>query len=229
MIRVMLSISLFSSLLMSSPPVAEAENEPVQLYYVRHAETLGNATHHHSSYNDRTLSEKGERQVQELTRKLAGYHFDHIIVSPKQRAMKTILPYLRKHHRVAEIWPELDECCWQKSRQSSSSSRPGRGDKIELDADMQTYFTFPHSEYEYKTRNYGDGIFQLFKATDLIQRRFAGKGETILVIGHYHAGSRIFEILQGFEPEGRYKLRNAKINHLMEESNGNFRIISVNR
>jgi len=229
MTRFTLCITLFASFLFISPPVATAGDEAVQLYYVRHAESLGNATKIHSSYNDRTLSAKGERQVKELTRKLAAYHFDYIIVSPKQRALKTILPYLKKHGRVAEIWPELDECCWQKKKHDLSSFQLAQGKRIRLESDMAPYFIFPHSEHRYNARNYAEGMFQLFKATDLIQRRFSGSGKNILVIGHYHAGSRIFEILQGFEPEGRYKLRNAKINHLKEGADGLFKVVSFDQ
>jgi len=230
MFRSILYFSCLTATLFSAPVISAAQSQAaVNIFYVRHAESLGNVTHVHSSYNDNTLSEKGHQQTAALTRKLDVYHFDHIVVSPKHRALKTIMPYLKKHGLVAEIWPELDECCWQKSRQSSSASRPGRGDRISLDADMKPYFKFSHSEYEYKTRSYGAGIFQLFKATDLIKRRFAGSGKNILMVGHYHAGSRIFELLQGLEPEGRYKLSNAKINHLQETGDGSFRVINFNQ
>ncbi len=230
MFRSILYFSFLTAILCSGPAISAAQSQAaVNLFYVRHAESLGNVTHVHSSYNDNTLSDKGNQQAAALTRKLDAYQFDHIIVSPKHRALKTIMPYLKKYGLVAEIWPELDECCWQKSRQSSSASRPGRGDRISLDAYMKAYFIFPHSEYEYKTRNYGDGIFQLLKATDLIKRRFAGSGENILIVGHYHAGSRIFELLQGLEPVGRYKLKNARINHLQETGDGNFRVINFNQ
>ncbi|GAV20038.1 probable phosphoglycerate mutase [Mariprofundus micogutta] len=228
MLRITLYFSFLTALLLSAPAISAADNA-VNLYYVRHAESLGNVTHVHSWYNDRTLSDKGKQQAADLARKLDAYHFDHIIVSPKYRALKTILPYLKKHGMVAEIWPELDECCWQKSRDASSASRLSLGNRIELDADLKPYFTFSHSEYEYKTRSYGDGIFQLLKASDLIKRRFAKSGKNILAIGHYHAGSRIFEILQGLEPDGRYKLRNARINHLKEADDGNFRVVSFNQ
>jgi len=228
MTRISLAVSLLLTSLLFSFPAAAADG-PLEIYYVRHAETLGNATSHHSAHNDKTLSDKGERQVRELTRKLANYHFDHIIVSPKQRALKTILPYLKKQRRVAEIWPELDECCWQKKKHDLSSFQLARGERIVLASNMEPYFTFSHSEHTYNPRNYAEGMFQLFKATDLIQRRFAGTGKSILVIGHYHAGSRIFEILQGFEPEGRYKLRNAKINHLKEGADGNFKVVSFDQ
>lgn len=225
--RVRLSVSLLILCLFAGPAIAAA-GSAVNFYYVRHAETLKNVGHSHSDYADNTLSDEGERQVAELTRKLDSYQFDHIVVSPKQRALKTILPYLKKHGLVAEIWPELGECCWQKNRYGSASGL-SQGDRVSLGSDMKPYFTMPLSKYEYKTRTYGEGIFQLLKATDLLQRRFAGSGKNILIVGHYHAGSRIFEILQGLEPVGRYKLSNAHISHLREAGDGNFTIVDLNR
>jgi len=108
-----------------------------EIYIVRHAETVGNATHKHTHHNDRTFSARGKKQVVELTRDLDKLHFDHIIVSPKYRVLKTIFPYLKKHHLVAEIWPELAECCWQQKSSRLSSFRLYRGDAIVLDRKMK--------------------------------------------------------------------------------------------
>jgi len=197
------------------------------IYFVRHAETMGNLTHHHSQKNDRTLSPKGNRQVAALTRKLDRLSFDYIVVSPKYRALKTILPYLKKHRLEAEIWPELAECCWQKKR-ALSAGKPQRGSQIRLEAAMKPYFTFarPDDRLSYHTRGYGQGMMQTFMAAEKIRKRFAGSGKRILVVGHYHAGSRLIEILLGNEPTGRYKIANTQLLHLRGNSNGAFSLLS---
>lgn len=194
-----------------------------EIYFVRHAQTMGNLTHHHSSANDRTLSPEGLKQVQQLTRQLDMLHFDAIVVSPKVRALKTILPYLRKHQIKAEIWPELAECCWQKQRRSSAG-RPARGEKINLDRNMQPWFMFARAEDRlyFQTNGYAEGITQTFIAADRIRNRFSGSGKRILIVGHYHAGSRLIEILLGKEPAGRYKIGNTRIMHLHERSDRTF-------
>jgi len=196
------------------------------IYFVRHAETMGNLSHHHSHKNDRTLSPKGNRQVAALTKKLDRLSFDYIIVSPKYRALKTILPYLKKHRLTAEIWPELAECCWQKKR-ALYAGKPDRGSQIRLEAGIKTYFAFASAEdrFSYHTRGYGQGMMQTFMATEKIRTRFADSGKRILVVGHYHAGSRLIEILSGNDPIGRYKIANTQLLHLRENSNGDFSLL----
>ena len=78
-------------------------------------------------------------------------------------------------------------------------------------------------------KNYGDGLLQMFKAVQLIKHRFAGSGQRILIVSHYHIGSRLLETLQGIEPDGRYKLANAGISHLIEKGDGSFQLVSVNQ
>jgi len=202
-----------------------------EIYFVRHAETLGNATHQHNHHNDRTFSSRGKKQRVELMRELDPLRFDAIIVSPKYRVLNTILPYLKKHHVVAEIWPELAECCWQSKTSRLSSFRLHRGDRITLEANMRRYFTFANTDAQrfYDTKNYGDGLLQTFKAIQLIRKRFAGSGKRVLIVGHYHIGSRLIEILQNIEPEGRYKLSNARLTQLEENDDGSFRLVGMNQ
>jgi len=202
-----------------------------EIYFVRHGETVGNATHQHTHENDRTFSDKGERQVTELTKKLDGLNFDHIIVSPKYRTLNTIFPYLKKHALKAEIWPELQECCWQSKTSRLSSFNLQRGQTIRLESSMERYFMFPddNARRRFAVKNYGDGLLQMFKAIQLIRKRFAGSGKRILIVSHYHIGSRLIETLQSLEPEGRYKLSNAKISHLIEKDDGTYRLIDMNQ
>lgn len=225
MIRLLI-VSLFA-LLHALP--ASASDQFTTIYFVRHAETMGNVTHHHSRENDRTFSPKGQEQVARLTEKLDQIHFDAIITSPKFRAMNTIFPYLQKHHQQAEIWPELAECCWQKSRDSQNTTLT-RGRPIHISATMQPYFIFPDADdhYHYRAKTYADGISMVQRAAARIRSRFAGSGKRILVITHYHSGGRIMDILTGREPTGSYKLANAAINILREDETGAFRISSGN-
>jgi len=212
--------------------IASADALPAtEIYFVRHGETVGNATHHHTHENDRTFSDRGEKQVAELTKKLAALSFDHIIVSPKYRVLNTIFPYLKKHGLRAEIWPELQECCWQEKSNRLSSFNLQRGEAIQLESRMKRYFTFPddNAGRRYATKDYGDGLLQMFKAIQLIRKRFAHSGKRILIVSHYHIGSRLIETLQSREPDGRYKLSNAKISHLIEKDDGTYRLIDMNQ
>ena len=195
--RITICLALVFSVICTIPPSYAATD----IYFVRHAETMGNLTHHYSRENDRTLSPTGIRQVENLTRALDQLQFDYIIVSPKYRVLKTISPYLKKHRLAAEIWPELAECCWQKQRTLSSRSLR-RGSRISLESAMKPYFTFADKDdhYSYKTRGYGHGMVQISMATERIKQLFAGSDKRILIVGHYHAGSRILEMLKGLKP-----------------------------
>lgn len=209
----------------------ENPDQGLEIYFVRHAQTEGNRTHIHSRENDRTFSDEGKEQIKILTEKLSQHSFDHILVSPKYRAMNTIYPYLKKTGIKAEIWPELEECCWQKQRYGSPPSYLKLGKRIKLESKMKPYFIFRDSDsrYMFKTKTYADGVAQLRMASGLIREQFSRSGKKILLVGHYHAGGRIIEMLQGLSPAGHFKLSNAKITHLKEMDDGTFKVISRNR
>ena len=210
-------------------PAYSEEFSPLNIYFVRHGETLGNVTHKHTRFNDRTFSDKGAQQVEALTAKLGEIQFDHILVSPVYRAMNTVFPYLKKHNLKAEIWPELAECCWQKER-GSKASHIGRGNRIEVESDMQPYFIFADKSdsHKFKARDYSDGILMVSTAFERVIKNYSGSGKTILMVGHYHSGGRLIELLQRFYPEGNHKLSNGKITQLQEREDGNFNLIASN-
>ena len=228
MIKVLVAALCCSLFLTVAPAYAAPATE---IYFVRHGETVGNATHNHNHESDRTFSAKGGKQVAELSYKLDQLSFDHIIVSPKYRTLNTIFPYLKRHDLKAEVWPELEECCWQYKTSRLSSFKLNRGNEIQIESKMKPYFIFYDSDARrrYVAKNYGDGLLQTFKAIQLIRKRFEGSGKRILIVSHYHIGSRLIEVLQGIEPDGRYKLSNAKISHLIEKDDGTFRLVSINQ
>jgi len=228
--KFIISLILFLPLSLVSVTLA-AQAGPTEIYFVRHAETMGNLTHRHSKKNDQTLSPEGKRQVQALMRTLNRLDIDYIVVSPKYRVLKTILPYLKKHRVTAEIWPELAECCWQKNRSHAPVFALKRGEKIKLTPEMKLWFSFPDaaSHYSYETSNYAEGILQTMKAAERLKKRFGQSGKIILVVGHYHAGSRLLEILQGLKPIGRYHLANTSISHLVEKPDGTFILLNQRR
>ena len=224
-------IAIYFSLSLLSAFTAFAEEEQgLELYVVRHAETESNRTGIHNRVNDRTFSATGLNQVRILTERLGDHRFDHIIVSPKYRAMNTILPYLKKNRLVAEIWPELEECCWQREGRDAVSSGLARDKKIDIPADMRPYFRLrdDNSGYRYKARDYADGILQMQMAADLIRKRFGGTTQSVLLVGHYHAGGRIMELLLGLEPDGSFSLENTKISRLVQLPDGSFRLLNLN-
>jgi len=200
------------------------DSSTTEVYFVRHAETMSDFTGVHNLKNDRILSPDGKKQVRQLTRQLQQLDIDLIITAPQPRALKSILPFLKKQRRTAEIWPSLDECCWQEKTPTYRFMQPKFGAEIKLSRAMKPYFTFPdeHSHFSLYTQTYNEGITQVQMAVDQLLRRFGNSGKHILIIGNYHAGTRFIETLQGLKPEGWYQLNHAKIIQLKENKNGYF-------
>jgi len=184
------ALALLFCLVLSTPAQATTE-----IWFMRHAETIGDATKDYSGENNNRLSNEGLHQARLLAHEMDKMHFDTVLVSPMPAASLTIKPWLKNHHTNVETWPELSECCWQKNQRS---------------------------------RSYREGIAMINNAVKKIRSRFAGRHQKVLIIGHYHAGSRLAEALQRYNPIGRYELRNTGMMHLIEISNGRFQIIDSN-
>jgi len=207
-----------------------SDEKGVDVYMLRHAETLANVTDVYTQENMTTFSEKGRQQVDQLLEKLKAYHFDSILVSPIHRAQYTILPYLEKGGMTAEIWPELAECCWQKDQDLMASASIPMGMAIPLDERMRKYFKLRDnfSMRYYNQKNYADGVALQRKVVEMLVARFGHSGKSVLIVGHYHAGGRLIEILSGLPPVGRFNLKNATLTHLRQRKDGSFQLMMLN-
>lgn len=179
----------------------------VQLTFVRHAETVANAT---GVYNSKTLnvfSEKGQRQVAELTERLRGKKFDRVLVSPSPRALRTIEPYLRESGQKAFVDPLLYECC---TGRRPAGVRPadsfGYGAKVELPEGLGILFTVePQADRLPAPKDFAEGLAQVEAWTrSFWSREPAGR---ILVVGHSGQGGEAIFRLTG----RRIHVENAKV------------------
>jgi broad specificity phosphatase PhoE len=207
----------------------EASKGP-DLYFVRHAETVANATGIYTKENESKFSKKGLKQIEDLTKMFGRYKFDFICVSPQVRALETILPYLKEHNMTAEIWPELSECLFQKGKGGKSVEMFTRGETIVLSNDMKDYFQFrePTLNYFYKEGSYREGLLRLDRACKLIEERFGQSGKSVLIVGHNLSGGRLIEMLQRMQPMGQYSPLNAHIWHLKLRPDGKFGLVEQN-
>lgn len=191
--RLVASISVISSILAA----VAIGNRPTDLTFVRHAETLANAT---GKYNARTLdtfSPKGSKQVERLTKELlASRPFGRILVSPSPRAMRTVLPYLKATGQKATIWPLLYECCTQK-RPSDAHREPYKwGGKISIPADCAGYFLMTPGQDRYPApASYNEGLMQVEDSLSQFRSRF--EGGRILIVGHSGHGGQFLHALTG--------------------------------
>lgn len=223
------AITFFSaSLLVAWFAVAQAAG--LDIFLVRHAETQANASGVHNTVTSGSFSEQGERQIQQLTAGLAAYKFDAILVSPTERTLYTIAPYLLQSGRVAEIWPEIAECCWQKNRSDNVAGVPVWGDAIHLPITIAPQFVFRTDipQRNFANHSYADGVAQVRQAAQLIQQRYANSGKTILLVLHYHSGAILMAELLGTNRESVPHLMNARMTHLRQDDSGAFKLLQVN-
>jgi broad specificity phosphatase PhoE len=215
--------------LLCSVGVAQAAGG-LDIYFVRHAETQANATGEHNSGNSNMLSEQGEEQVSALGSKLKALHFDAILVSPAERAVNTILPYLKETGQKGEIWPEITECCWQKDRGDIASGKLTTSSMVRLSTEQEAYFTFrdENSKRKYGNESYADGVAQVRRAEELLKKHYFCSGKTILIVAHYHSGQVLLAELLGVTRDELPNLENAKVTHLRQGEDGRFTLLSIN-
>ena len=178
---------------------------PLHLTFVRHSETVANAT---GRYNAKTLnvfSARGEALVAALTKRLlASPPPDTILVSPSPRALRTIAPYLRATHRRATVWPLLYECCTERPRKPAAKGFP-YGGRIEIPADLAGLFVvLPGQDRLPAPRDYGEGLAQVRRSVEGFRARFrAGR---VMLVGHSAQGGLFLKALTG----RAYRVENAK-------------------
>lgn len=169
---------------------------PLHLTFVRHSETVANATGRYNSKTLNVFSERGEKLVASLTEGLLkAPRPDVILVSPSPRALRTIAPYLRRTGRKATVWPLLYECCTERPKKPSASSF-GYGGKIEIPADVAGLFiVLPGQDRLPAPRGYGEGLAQVRESLRGFRARFhAGR---VMLVGHSAHGGLFLRGLTG--------------------------------
>ena len=194
----------------------------LEIYFVRHAETMANVSGMHNTQTSSTFSQRGEEQIKALTSQLQGHQFDAILVSSLPRALNTILPYLQVSNQTAEVWPELAECCWQSPQRSPAKGELIADAPITLSQEQLGYFTFRNSasQFDYRNDSYSDGVARVRQAVKFIKQRYFGTDQTILIVAHYHSGQVLFSELLGVPRQQLPSLRNGELLHLHQDDAG---------
>lgn len=202
----------------------------LDIYLVRHAQTVANATGVKDKRSDSTFSEEGLAQVDALTRELQDYHFDAVLVSPTERTLNTIHPYLKQSGKVGVVWPELTECCWQHDRLEGEAGQLIPSGAIRLPSEIAAQFSFRDSSsaFKYANRNYADGVAQVRQAVSLLKASYFDSGKTVLVVTHHHAGGVLLAELLGVGRDSLPGLENARLAHLRQGKDGRFTLLTIN-
>ena len=169
---------------------------PLHLTFIRHSETVANAT---GRYNAKTLnafSAKGERLIASLTEALVKKpRPDAILVSPSPRALRTIAPYLRRTGQRATVWPLLYECCTERPRRLTARSF-GYGAKVEIPADVAGLFVVLAGQDRLPApRDYGEGLAQVRRSVEGFRARF--RSGRVMLVGHSAHGGLFLRTLTG--------------------------------
>jgi len=215
----------------------------LNVYYLRHGEMMGNIASRYekmkpeerppnwNSYS--VFSELGVQQVSNIVKTLKGYHFDVIVVSPTWRTKQTILPYLKAHHRLAEIWPELTEI--------SGARTPADNERATADIMFGPPLVIERDETQY-FRARGPAVTNLCKAANtytdartltaasarLLTERYGNSGLSVLVVGHSVAGGALLRYMAQLTSDEKFWLRNASVSQLRQQPDGTFALVMVN-
>lgn len=167
----------------------------MNLLIIRHAESQGNASGDYSSEIADSLSANGLKQAEALADSLASWNFDKIIVSPLQRTVQTITPYLTKTEQQGELWPEITEACWHDERECASGCwRPQAAVINGIAADL---FNFRDGKAVQPAHpeSFGEGLCRVNEALGLIQQLAETSEQNILMVTHGHFIREILNLM----------------------------------
>ena len=147
---------------------------------------MGNATGDYSVATHDSLSPAGREQAVSLARSLAGHQFDLLLVSPLQRALETLAPYLRDSRQRATIWPEAAECCWQDQREPPTES--WRAQPATLPPDLATHFSWKHGHAARpaEDESFGEGLRRVQATLEGLQALARAGAGSVLLLTHGH-------------------------------------------
>jgi broad specificity phosphatase PhoE len=158
----------------------------MRLLIVRHGESKGNATGDYSVLTHDSLSLRGQEQAVSLVEHLQSHTFDQILVSPLQRALETVAPYLAATEQHAEVWPEIAEACWQEPTGGPAPS--WNSEPATLPKPIAGLFRFPNGEAvrPAEGESYAEGLCRAHAAAQRIQDMTADPDLSILMVSHGH-------------------------------------------
>ncbi len=199
-----------------------ADADGLKIYYMRHAEAGHNVDEEWEVISKKKwpsfvgdsqqFTPKGETQRHEAIQTLERIDLDFVAVSPMWRARHTILPYLKETKQKAEIWPELHELYCSSVMLSEDLPKHygpilGEGDRIEIPSREEDYFFLrPDGKREFELPEFKDDHEEkeaeaaaarvvVEEVLKLIDERFRGSDQSILLVGHGSSGNGILRLL----------------------------------
>ncbi len=222
----------------------------LKIYYLRHAEAGHNVVKEWANVpkaqrpayvgNPNMFTPKGETQAVAVVEKLQKYHFDFIAVSPMWRTRHTILPYLKATGAKGEIWPELHETdASARVLATNLPPPPGQilnaGPPVKLPADEARYFSLRKGATNDFKLPPGkgperDAAIRLIEqhVIAMIQQRFGGTDDSILLVGHGNTGKALLRVLTRDKLADTQPMANAELWMVEEQPDGQFKLEMYN-
>ena len=159
----------------------------MRLLIVRHAESVGNASGNYGTAQADSLSPVGLAQAGRLADALGRDPFDRILVSPLQRALQTVAPFLEANDGTAEVWPELAEACWHETREPPDPT----WDR----APATLPDSVPHARFAFRDgapirpghpETFGMGLRRVHDALERLESEKGATDRRILLVAHGH-------------------------------------------
>lgn len=165
--------------------------------FVRHAETVANATGRYNGKTLNVLSAKGRAQAEAVVGPLQRLgHFDVILVSPSERVLTTFAPYLRATRQRATIWPLLYECCTGRPSPRPAPGPLKYGAKITIPTAFSSLYRIEPGHDRYPVApDYARGLVQVDASVREFRARYLGR--KVLLLGHSGHGGHFIHALTG--------------------------------
>ena len=170
-------------------------NETLKILIIRHAESMGNATGEYSTAQADSLSSQGERQAIALAEPLRAWSFDQVLVSPLQRTLQTIAPYLLATGQQGEIWPELAEACWHDEREPVAAGWDTQ--PASLPESMECLFRYRDnvSIRPAHPESFGAGLSRVHHVLERLEQMAVRSDQTVLMVTHGHFIREILNLM----------------------------------
>ncbi len=166
-----------------------------ELYLVRHAQTGGNKTRTFQGRTDADITEEGEKQLVQLTKRFKDIEFDRVYSSPLLRARKTAQAVNLHHGRelvIDEGIIEIDV--------GEMEGIPFAELYKQYPDEVQHFMTTPHLF----TTPGGESMMQVYERMATALGRIVGqnKGGRVVVVSHGCALQNYLAYALGYGPEG---------------------------
>lgn len=201
-----------------------------EIVFVRHGETVANATGKYTDATVNRLTPRGVAQAAAVPERLGTESFTVIVTSPAERCRQTITPYLRAVGARAQVWPELEEVSNRILGRPGKKEPPPRAQLVTVEGEAARHFTVGRKEdaHHLEPRTRGEALAQVDMAVARLLALAKKPEARVLVVGHSLLGSRILEQLLGRPVEGKLVLENGAVNRLTVDARGRATLVQHN-